>query len=257
MPEKVVPEETAASVPPENKSRFSWGCAFLFLVLVVLVLFSIFRFGFFPRGGSSFKNNTTEKKQEDESVELSKPELIDYFVDLTIFYAGVDKPMELVMWKKKIVTVSIEDEPPESGSKVLEEFINKFNDLSSETKLQQVAKGGDIEIYFQVSTSGSAGKAGPSSGIDTIIDHAVVKISHEAALFEQGLEVVLDHEMLHALGFFGHYLGSDCRLMSPTTCGAKFSKNEEKLIKMLYSSKIDDGLDEAGIRSFFESNWNI
>lgn len=251
---KVAQEEASASVPPEKRPHSLWGCFFAILVLIILVLFVIFRFGFFPRGSSSIKDNAFDKKQE---ILLSKSELVDYFVELATIYTGVDKPMELVMWKKKIVTVSIEDKLPEHGSKVVEEFISKFNNLTSETKLQQVAKGGDIKIYFQASINGSAGKAGPSSGVDTIIDHAVVKISQDSAIFEQSLEPVFAHEMLHALGFLGHYSGNGCRLMSPTTCGAEFSKNEEQLIKMLYSSKIDDGLDEQGIRSFFESNWNF
>lgn len=244
-----VVQSQPAPTPPKKSSCWYWGCGIFVLLIIIVMVLGALRSGLITPGGNS--------NQEATDKELSKQELIDYFVAETTVYPGFNRPIKLMKWNKDIITVSIADTPPENGTKVVDKFISKFNSLSSSVQLQRVDTGGDIIIYFQASTQGAAGKSGPSTGADTIIDHAKIRISQEAAIFEQSLSSVLSHEMFHALGFTGHYQGSDCRLMSPDTCGSHLTINEERLIQMMYASNISDGLDETAIRAFFEANWSF
>lgn len=217
------------------------------MVILIIIAFLVMKsIGFF--GAENTKSGDEEDRQ------MTKQELVDYFVDETTTYPGVNQPMKSMAWDNRTVTASIEDQPPAGGEKALDDFISVFNNNSTTTKLEKVDSGGDIKIYFQASTGEAAGKSGPSSGDDFIIDRANVKISENAAVFEQSLSSVLSHEMFHALGFTGHYSGSTCRLMSSRTCGAHLTQNEERLIQMLYSSGLPVGSDEETIRAHFQ-NW--
>jgi hypothetical protein len=64
---------------------------------------------------------------------------------------------------------------------------------------------------------------------------------------------VFDHEMMHAVGFMGHYNKVGCPLMTDQICGKKMTQNEEKLIWMLYSSGIPIDIGENQIREFFKT----
>lgn len=208
--------------------------------------------------GETFRNifnpdNTSQQDEEDQA--MSHDELVDYFTILVTTYSSPETPSKVAKWDKPVVTISIENIPPENGIKVVDDFINKFNSNSTKTKLERTAKNGDIRIYFNVDTSGSAGRSGPSTGADYIIDSAQVKLDERVAVFEQSLSSVFSHEMFHALGFTGHYQGNDCRLMSTSTCGSHLSINEERLIQMLYSTDIPVKSGEPEIKAYFQ-NWN-
>src|SRR4030042_4112908 len=209
--------------PPVKKSRwYCWvlgacGC----VVIVIVIIFFIFGISFW-RSWADFGNvlpeDTNIEKSaapDEEDKEMSKQELIDYFVQETTTYSGVDIKIKLSRFEKEIVTVSIEDDKSKDKTKAVNNFITIFNKNSTATSLKRVDSNGDIKVYFHADTSGSAGRSGPSTGADYVIDHADVKISEDAAIFEQSLDSVFSHEMFHAIGFTGHYSGSVCRLMSP------------------------------------------
>ncbi len=191
---------------------------------------------------------------DEEDREMSKQDLIDYFVQEVTTYPNLEKKVKLARWDKDTVTLSIEDDKSEAKIKAVDNFITTFNKNSNYVKLKRTDSNGDIKIYFQEDTSGSAGRSGPGTGADYIIDLSYVEVSQDAAIFEQSLNQVFSHEMFHALGFTGHYSGSVCRLMSPDVCGSHISVNEEKLIQMLYATDIPPGLDESQIREYFK-NW--
>lgn len=183
---------------------------------------------------------------------LSKDQLIDYFIDETTTYPGVDVPMKVSRWEKEIVTLSLENTGPSYANSVIDEFIAKFNRKSKKTKLEKTESNGDIKVSFVPKIDGAGGKTGPSSGADAIIDSASVQISLETTTTSDALSFVFSHEIMHALGFVGHYLGDECRLMSGRICGAQMTTNEEKLIWMLYSSGIPLDSDATQIRDFFK-----
>lgn len=246
-------EENA--IKPKS-SKTCWIIAGSCGCLVILILAGLFAVRTF--GGEIFKNifnpdNTP--RQDEENREMTKAELIDYFVIETTTYSSPDTPSKVARWEKPVVTVSVESQPSEQNIKAVDKFITKFNNNSSKTKLQRIENNGDIKIYFETDTAGSAGRSGPSSGADYIIDSGVIKLDERAGVFEQSLDSIFSHEMFHALGFTGHYESSTCRLMSPTTCGSRLTINEERLIQMLYNSGIPLGSDETQIRSYFQ-NWN-
>lgn len=243
----------------EQPKRSKWhlrvcGTCGCLLVILICILFALRTFTSFSPS-NIFGNKNSTKTTDEEDLEMTKDELINYFVGETTVWPGISQPMKLIKWKKEIVSVSIEDTPPEKGVEAVDKFIEKFNQNSSSVKLNRVSQGGDIKIYFQAISDNVAGRAGPSSGADYTIDHANVNLSSKAALSEQSLDQVLSHEMFHALGFYGHYLESECRLMSPSACGSHFTINEERLIQMLYATDIPDGSDEQRIRSYFQ-NWS-
>lgn len=228
-----------------------WTCGGIGL-LIILIIIGIFAFRFFSDSGTSTATITT--KPDEEDIEMSKADLIDYFVTETTVWAGTDYPMKVTRFEKPIVKVSIADTPPEGGIQAVDDFIAKFNTNSNTVKLERTQSDGDIKIYFQKDTKGAAGRSGPSGSGNYIIDHANVKLDQKVAIFDQSMSSVLSHEMFHALGFTGHYNGSVCRLMSPTVCGSHFSINEERLIQMLYSTDIPIKSDESDIRTYFQ-NW--
>lgn len=240
---------------PKKSIWYLWACGgcgcLVIIIIIILFMFRLFT-GFSSSDLSGNKQGSTSQDEEDK--EMTKTELINYFIAETTVWPGVEKPMKVIKWKKDIVTVSIEDTPPEGGAKTVDEFIEKFNRNSSTAKLKRISNGGDIKIYFEKPTNGAAGKAGPSSGADYIIDLGYVELSEEATLFEKSLDQIFAHEMFHALGFYGHYKGDECRLMSPTTCGSHFTINEERLIKMLYGTEIPEGSDANDVRTYFQ-NW--
>lgn len=229
----------------------SCGCL-LILLIIIFFVFGSFT-GFNPRSLFNGQDNTANQDEEDR--EMTKQGLIDYFVGETTVYPGADIVMKVIKWEKPVVTVSIADTPPDGGVQAVDDFIAKFNQNSTKTKLERIENNGDIKIFFQASTNGAAGRSGPSSGADYTIDHANIKLAGEVALFEQSLSSVLAHEMFHALGFTGHYTGNVCRLMSPTVCGSHLTINEEKLIQMLYSTDLPSGIGESEVRSYFQ-NWS-
>lgn len=251
--------EEISKPTPEKPKKSKWclwtcggvGC----LVLIVLVaVFALRTFTDFNLGDSS-SSGQSPIKQDEEDNEMSKTELLDYFVAETTVWPGYDQSIKVIKWEKPIVTVSIADTPLEGGIKAVDDFIARFNKNSNTVKLERIEKDGDIKIYFQEDTKGSAGKSGPSSGLDYTIDNANVKLDQKVAISDQVLNSVLSHEMFHALGFTGHYNGSVCRLMSPDTCGSHFSINEERLIQMLYSTNLPVESNESDIRAYFQ-NWN-
>lgn len=250
-------EEISQTNPakPKKSKWYFWacgGCGCLIIILVI-VLAALRSFSNFNLGDLFGKQSGTNADEEDRA--MTKDELIDYFVVLTTFYSTQDNPVKLARWNKETVTVSIADQPAEGGVAAVDDFITAFNRNSTTTKLQRVDQDGDIQIYFQASTAGSAGLSGPSTGADFTIDHADIKLSQEAAIFTQSLDSVLSHEMMHALGFVGHYYGNVCRLLSSKTCGSHLTVNEERLIKMLYGTDVPAGSGESEIRTYFQ-NWN-
>ncbi|MFA6492638.1 MAG: hypothetical protein WCV58_00615 [Patescibacteria group bacterium] len=253
-------EEKTTDKTPEKPKKSKWllwtcGSCGCLVIIIMVALFSLRSFTGFNIGKFFDNSQNNGSNLDEEDKEMTKSELIDYFVGETTVYPGFDKSIKVMKWEKPVVTISVADTPPEGGIKAIDDFINKFNNNSTKTKLQRIESDGDIKIYFQVSTDGAAGRSGPSSGADYIIDHANIKLSEEAAMFDQSLSSVLSHEIFHALGFTGHYQGSACRLMSPTVCGSRLTINEERLIQMLYSTDMPDGINESEIRSFLQ-NWS-
>lgn len=251
-------KEVKTSQEKPKKSRWLWwtcgGCGCL-AIIIVIILFSFGSFAGF--GPSSLFGNIWKDQsyQDEEDRQMTKAELIDYFVEETTTYSSPNTPIRVAKWEKPVVTVSIADVPPEGGEKTLNDFISKFNNNSIKIKLQHTEKDGDIKIYFQESTRGAAGLSGPSTGGDYTIDNADVKLAQDVALFEQSISSVLSHELFHALGFTGHYSGTTCRLMSTGTCGSRLTINEERLIQMLYATDLPSNSGEAEIRAYFQ-NWN-
>lgn len=250
-------DQSQPSPQKPKKSRWwlwvcgSCSCLVIVLIVVFFIISSVTGFNlekYFDGGSGSI----TETDEEDRV--MTKDELVDYFVDLTTIYGGNNMPIKLMKWDKPVVTISPMDEPTPNGIKIIDDFITMFNANSTTTQLQRVDKGGDIKVYFKPAAGDAAGSAGPSSGADYVIDSATVKFGENAAVFEQTESQIFAHEMFHVLGFVGHYTGETCRLMSKNTCGSHVSKNEEKLIQMLYSTDISAELDETQIRTFFQ-NW--
>ncbi|OGD57332.1 hypothetical protein A2V71_00740 [Candidatus Berkelbacteria bacterium RBG_13_40_8] len=231
-------EEKDQEKPKSKKTCWILGICILILVLIVGAIFIV--------------RSISKTSQDEEDVKMSQADLVDYFVDLTTVYPGVDREMKVIKWEKSPVTVSIEDQAPGGGEEALSNFISTFNNNSTEVKLERVQKDGDIKIYFQTPIS-SAGSAGPSTGADFAIDNAKIVLSENAAMFQQSLDSVLSHEMFHTLGFTGHYSGSVCRLMSKSVCGSHMTENEEELIKMMYSGNLPSGSDKTQIRAFFQN----
>lgn len=230
------------------------GCGCLIIIIIV-----IFGLRFFT--GFNFINifgnqpGDTKITQGEEDLEMSKSDLIDYFVEETTIYPGLNRPTKVARWEKEIVTISIADTPPEGAIKTIDDFIIIFNRNSTKTKLKRVNSPRDIIIYFQADARGAAGSSGINTGTDYIIDHANIKLSEEAAFFQQSIESILSHEIFHALGFTGHYSGSVCRLMSKDVCGSHLTINEERLIQMLYATDLPTRADENHIREYFK-NWS-
>ena len=238
-------EENSGKSPAKPKKSKWWlvGCGGGLLIIIVLV----FAFGLF---GSSYKSSSS---QDEEDIVLSKDELVNYFVEETTIWGAGNIPITLMKWDKPEVTISIADTAAEGGDKAIESIISKFNQNSTKVKLKQVAADGDTKIYFQASAGGAAGSSGPSTGGDSIIDNASVKLSEEAAMFSSSLESVLTHEIFHSLGFVGHYSGEVCRLMSKSVCGSHITINEERLVQMMYSTDIPAGSNETQIRAYFQT----
>lgn len=251
--EEKKPEQTKK---PNSKCWwFVGGCGCL-IIIVIVVLFGLrFVTGFNIIDIFSNQPSGSNTPKDEEDIELSKANLIDYFVEETTIYPGLNQPAKVIRWEKELVFLSIADTPPEGAIKAIDDFINIFNRNSSKTKLSRVNSSGDIIFYFQADTRGAAGSSGPSTGADYIIDHANIKLSEDAALFQQSMESVLSHEIFHALGFTGHYSGNVCRLMSSSVCGSHLTINEERLIQMLYATEISSGADENQIREYFK-NWS-
>ena len=248
--------KTETKDQPKNSKWCLWtcgGCGLLIIIIAVILIVLYEATGFNLGRVLTGENGSTKKDAED--IEMSKAELVDYFVTETTFYSGVDRRIKLMKWEKPVITVSIEDASPEGGTKALDDFVTVFNSNSTNTKMDRVESGGDIKIYFQEDTKGSAGRSGPSSGADFTIDHADIKLDQKVAIFDQSLASILSHEIFHALGFTGHYNGEECRLMSPSTCGSRLAVNEESLIQMMYGTDIPAESDENQIRAFFQ-NWN-
>lgn len=240
-----------------KKSKWCWwacgscGCLILVVVVILVVLNATTGFNL----GRVLTGENGSTKQDAEDIEMSKADLVDYFVTETTVYPGYDKRIKLMKWEKPTITLSIEDMPPEGGINAVDDFVTIFNSNSTSAKMERIESGGDIKIYFQKDTKGVAGRSGPSSGADFTIDHADVKLDEKVAIFEQSLVSVLSHELFHALGFTGHYNGKECRLMSTNTCGSRLTINEERLIQMMYGTDISAESDESQIRAFFQ-NWN-
>lgn len=241
----------------KSSKKTNWclwlGCGCLGLIIIIgVAIYMLTAFTDFSLGGLVGEST---KKQDPEDREMTKAELVNYFVDLTTYWGDGKTKINLIKWDKPVVTISPADTPTENGIQIMDEFITMFNSNSTTTKLERVESGGDIKVYFTPAGPEVAGRAGPSSGVDHIIDSAYIKFGDNVTVFKQSESQVFAHEMMHALGFAGHYKGETCRLTSASTCGSHLTKNEERLIQMLYGTNISDNLDEGQIRSFFE-NWN-
>lgn len=227
------------------------------LIIIIIILFIVF--GSFGRSliGSIIgeTGSTGSTKGDKEDVPMSKEELINYFVDETTIYSSGNVPIVLEKWERPVITLSVEDTPPEGADKVLDTIIAFINNNSTKTQVEKVASDGAIKIYFNKDTLGSAGRSGPSTNGTTVIDHANISLSEEAAVFSSSMEAVLAHEIFHGLGFVGHYPGEICRIMSKSVCGSHLTVNEARLIQMMYSTDIPSGSNETEIRDYF-SNWN-
>ena len=250
---------------PKKNNTLWWvlggcGCAVILAVLAIIISFLVIVYKTKPSQGQSASPTPNPKTSSSTSSQtapsLSKDELIDYFVEEVTTYAGVTIPMAVTRWNKPSVTVSLENEGPDYSKRVFNEFIDKFNKNSETVKLSLAEKGGDIKVTFYPTVpSSGGGNAGPSSGADAIIDSAQIGLANSEVANYEDLSRIFDHEMMHALGFTGHFKGNKCVLMSWMPCKGVMTANEEKLIWMMYSSGIPLNSDETQIRQFIQ-NWN-
>jgi hypothetical protein len=232
-----------AEEKPKKSKWYLWACGCV-IILIILVVGGFFIYK------SLVTNSNSGTSQKDKP--MTNAELINYFVEETTTNNGINTVVE--KWEKPTVTVSIADTPPDGADKAIGDFVTAFNKNSTKVQLKQVSTGGDIKVYFQKNASGNVGESIPVAGADHVIYNGEVRMSEESALFQTSLSAVFAHEMMHALGFTGHYSDSVCRLMDPKACGNHMTINEERLIQMLYSTDLPAGSNADEVRTYFQ-NW--
>lgn len=256
-PEKENSTQSSVENKPKKSNWVFWTCGgCLFLVITALIIIFVLK----SFGGSATSKLFGDPDIPSESSKgtkgysaMSKAELTNYFSTETTNYGS--SKVTLSRWEKDI-KIMMKGESTAEYLALIDKFIERFNENSNTIKMSKVTTGGNFTIEFgKNSSSGMPGGAAFSSGDDCSIDGAVVSVGPEADMIETLPDYIINHEMFHALGFSGHYRSEEsCTLMSATHCGESFTENEDKLISMLYNSGIPGCLDEAGIRSFFESS---
>ncbi|HOX41195.1 MAG TPA: hypothetical protein PK263_03300 [bacterium] len=260
---KEVRSESKDSVKNEPKSPWKSFCCGGCVTLLVLAIVAFVA----PRylGGFSLSNITksldnigkeevstqTPKKANKSYSPMSKNELINYFATETTTYG--DNTVKLSRWDKDI-RIKIEGEPNAEYLAELDSFISRFNTNSTSIKMFKVSSDSNLTIRF--GTGNKIGLAAFSAGDDCKIDGALVEVGPEADMVETLPDYIVNHEMFHALGFGGHYRSEEsCTLMSAWHCSDSFTKNEDRLIQMMYNSKIPVCSDANQIKTFFASNF--
>ena len=117
-----------------GKSKWCWwtcgGCGCLILLVVAILIVLNITTGF--NLGRILTGENGSNKQDAEDKEMSKTELVNYFVTETTVYPGLDKQIKLMKWEKPVITVSLEDTPPDGGTKALDDFVKIFTGDASD-----------------------------------------------------------------------------------------------------------------------------
>lgn len=254
MEEQKQPTNQNTTERKSNKTIY-WvlgGCGCLAIVIIIILLV-VFGLNYIKNQETGGTRNNTQKSQSSGNT-LSKEEMIDYFVDTAFYDADTGQPQVLNKWTTDKVTVGFNGSPSADAQSTVDQFIENFNSISSATKLRRISGNADISVNWGASTGSSAGSTGYAQNPDKSILAARVDMGDIASTEGAAMYAIFSHEMMHALGFH-HYKGTDCRLMSPKTCGYDpYSTNEKRLIEMMYSSGIPVGSGEKAIRSYF-ANW--
>ena len=271
---KEVGDKNQTKETQPKKSNTCCICGVIAAVLIVIVVIIgvfVLRFvGPFWTGSQNDTNVALESATENQNAkpEITDQQLLDYFTSITFTAAGKNNQLCVAeRWPNKTVTISVSGEYNDEAIKDIDNVINKFNAISTTTKLSRVSSSGLMQIAFKphdvVVAEGRKvnenifGWARPNPNNDCQIQSAQVEISTRTLETALGTNSVIVHEIGHALGFIGHDFGQrGCNALTNVACGPMetYSQYDISAIKMLYNSGLPFCATKAQAESIFAND---
>lgn len=225
---------------------------------------------------SSVKSNskstadTSQKDQESEQPENTQTQenrMLEYFID-TAVYDYQKREFFITRWTSSNVSVGVaEGSFTESLNNCLESFINDFNSESSSAKLRRddtVDVGiPNIKIYYWDDTkfkekAGQNATYGLTQWIhkdDKSLQRSMLFLSYDLMNADESLRCqIIRHEMMHAVGFWGHSDKYFEGIMSSPKTRYIYPDEDKRLVRILYNSNIPVGSDNEAARNYFGNN---
>lgn len=294
MEEKSPVKPKQADGPEPNKKpkkKYFWFCGIFFIVIALFIVPRIIYLANYkeetksetavtaqPNSQTTKKPNTTAKtvakktSQGEESVnqqsENNQPNtMLEYFID-TAVYDYQKREFFVTRWAKSDVSVGVaEGTFTDSLNNCLNNFISDFNQESSSSKLRRddtVDTGiPNIKIYYWEDSqfkerAGQDATYGVTEWIhkdDKSLQRSMIFFSHELMNVDEAVRCqVVRHEMMHALGFWGHSSAVPEGILSSPKTRYIYPDEDKRLVKMLYNSGVAIGSNVEAARSFFRSN---
>lgn len=262
--------QVANSEPKKGKNR----CCVAIIIVFVLIVIIYFVVAFIASTKSSKSDKSVEdainssSQQQNTQPTISDQDLLEYFTSITFTAAGKNnQPCTAERWPDKTVTISVSGEYNDEAMKDIDNVINRFNEISTTTKLSRVLSPGLMQIAFKphevVVAEGRKvnenifGWARPNHNNDCQIQSAQVEISTRALETALGTNSVIVHEIGHALGFIGHDFGQrGCNALTNVACGPMetYSQYDISAIKMLYNSGLPACATKSQAEAMFANN---
>lgn len=261
--------------PPQKNSNCRVCGIIVGVVILIFILYFVFTWGL-PFLNNSSSNNeipiptSTISTAQTSASNIPKDDILDFFVENTTYTGGMNSRKPLARWTKNPITIELDGEVNDVVISSMDKIIASFNAIS-DTKLQRVSGGGDLQIYtlpksqFPASTLSDDTYKGVSytdPDANCIISTSKIYMDTEdlqgagSISAEDRFSTVLRHELMHSLGFSGHDTKPrGCTSLSKIACLIKdFTQYDISAIKMLYNSGIPLCADETQIRDFFANN---
>lgn len=219
-----------------------------------------------PNQQSSAQNNKSQAPSKEP--EARDDSLINFFIE-TAIKDYQDRSFFVTRWTSPNVSVGVgEGNLSETLSGCLSSFINDFNKESSSIKLfrdDRVDLGiPNIKIYYWDNAKFKQKAGNIDNGFtswnhkdDKSLQRSMVFLSEDIMKLDDAVKCqVIRHEMMHAVGFWGHDQTYFESIMSLPKTRYIYPEEDKTLVRMLYNSGIPIGSDESAARSYLESHFN-
>lgn len=215
---------------------------------------------------STNKNNTKDSTTTDSSTANPTEttySFLDFYIDIAnTTISGEDQPT--IRWNKpKVYIGAVPGTLDETYTTCLNWFISDFNANSNQVKMENNAELAEVRIYFMT-------KQEMINQFDTKLPFASTHPGDNGEIISSKIFMPSDtdwlndekcwslkHEIIHAIGFRGHsnkINNSEMSFNPLYITYAGLSSNDQRAIRMLYSSGIPLLTNQQQVRDYFANH---
>ncbi len=217
--------------------------------------------------GSASKDERHEETTVND--DSNNKDIIDYFIETAVLDSS-DREMFVTRWTASSISVGVgEGEFNDNLNNCLSSFIDDFNTQSSSVKLHRddtVDLGvPNIKIYYwndaefkqKAGSDIQYGLTQWNHKEDKSLQRSMVFISKDIMNNDESVRCqVIRHEMMHAVGFWGHSNKFFEGIMALPKTRYIYPEHDKQIVRMLYNSGVAIGSKVENARSYLEQNKN-